>query len=220
MFLTDWSFQSEACMKVSRKEREKRFRRQEILVAAKAVFAKKGYDGAVLEEIAERAEFSKATLYTYFKDKQDLFYAVLEDGLDRLFDRTKDIVRQDLPSLSRLRLMIRSAIEYLEEDRDFFRVLTPERAGLTDSRHPELRKRVLPKLVAFIELAAVVVRQGIDEGKIKNVDPREVANLLFGMIHSAVVWWLLEGAREPLAEKSEIILDVLLDGIQLRRGRR
>jgi len=207
-------------MKVSRKDREKRFRRHEILAAAKTVFAEKGYDGAILEEIAERAEFSKATLYTYFKDKQDLFYAVLEDGLDRLFDSVKDIVGQDLPSLSKLRLIVKRAIEYMEEDRDFFRVLTPERAGLTDTRHPELRKRVLPKLVAFIELAALVLKQGIDEGKIKEVDPREVANLLFGMIHSTVIWWLLEGAKGPLAEKSEAILDVLLDGIQLRRGRR
>ena len=207
-------------MKESRREREREGRRQEILAAAKAVFGKKGFDGAVLDEIAAQAEFSKATLYLYFKDKHDLFYAVLEDGLDKLLLKVREIRDRDLPPVAKLEEMIRGVMAYTEEDRDFFRVLTPERAGLTDSRHPELKERVHPKLDAFIGLAASVIEHGIKEGKIKEVDPRAVADLLFGMMHSAVVWWLLEGAEGPLAAKSGIIIDILLNGILSRKGKR
>lgn len=207
-------------MKVSRREREREGRKQEILAAAKAVFGKKGFDGAVLDEIATQAEFSKATLYLYFKDKHDLFYAVLEDGLDKLLVAVREIRDQDLPPVSKLEQMVRGVLAYMEEDRDLFRVLTPERAGLTDSRHPELKERVLPKLDAFVDLAAAVIEQGIREGKIKKVDSRAVADLLFGMMHSAVIWWLLEGAEGPLARKSEVIMDILLNGILSRKGKR
>lgn len=204
----------------SRKERERESRRQEILAAAKAVFAKKGFDGAVVDEIATQAEFSKATLYLYFRDKHDLFYAVLEDALDKLLTRMREIGDQDLPPVTKLEEMVRGVVAYTEEDRDFFRVLTPERAGMTDTRHPELKERVLPKLDAFMGLAASVIEEGITEGKIREVDPRAVADILFGMIHSTVVWWLLEGAEDPLAPRSEIIMDVLLNGILSRKGKR
>jgi len=207
-------------MKGSRKERERESRRQEILAAAKAAFARRGFDGAVLDEIASEAEFSKATLYLYFKDKHDLFYAVLEDGLDKLLVKVKTIRDRELPPITKLEQMVQGVIAYMEEDRDFFRVLTPERAGMTDSRHPELDKRVLPKLVAFVDIAASVIEQGIADGKLKKVDSRAVADLLFGMMHSAVVWWLLAGAKEPLAEKSRLIMDILLNGIQVGKVRR
>jgi AcrR family transcriptional regulator len=207
-------------MKVSRREREREGRRQEILAAAKAAFAERGFDGAVLEEIAARAEFSKATLYLYFKDKHDLFYAVLEDGLDKLLIRVKEIGSRKLSPMARLEQMVRGVMAFTEEDRDFFRVLTPERAGMTESRHPDLKERVLPKLDAFVDLAASVIEEGIRGGKVKKLDPRAAANILFGMIHSTVVWWLLDGAKEPLAPKSDLIIDILLGGIQVRKGRR
>jgi len=218
--MTNWFFVQETSVKNSRKEREREARKREILVAAKAIFAKDGYHGATLDEIALRAEFSKASLYTYFRDKQDLFYAVLEDGLDRLLEKVKEIAYQDLQPLSKLELMIRGVIEYLEEDRDFFRVFNPERVRMTDMRNPHLNRRILPRIKAFIEVAALVVKEGTDQGKIKKVDPLEVANLLFGMTHSVVAQWLLEGAKDPLEERSKVILDILLNGIRLRKGRR
>jgi AcrR family transcriptional regulator len=54
-----------------RKEREKMMRRRAILDAAKKVFVAKGFAGATMENIAEEAEFSPATIYLYFKNKDD-----------------------------------------------------------------------------------------------------------------------------------------------------
>ena len=55
-----------------RKEREKEHRREEILAAAQAVFFEKGLQNSTMDEIAERAELSKGTLYLYYKSKEDL----------------------------------------------------------------------------------------------------------------------------------------------------
>ena len=61
-----------------RKEREKRARQEEILTAARALFALKGYHDTTLEEIAHHAEFGKGTIYNYFSSKEELFYGIID----------------------------------------------------------------------------------------------------------------------------------------------
>ncbi len=64
---------------LSRKERERLFKRQEIIQAARQVFTLRGFNAATLDEIAERAEFGKGTLYNYFQSKDEIFETVLAD---------------------------------------------------------------------------------------------------------------------------------------------
>lgn len=60
----------------ARRIREKARHKEEIITAAEKVFFKKGYDGTTFDEIGKVAEFSRRTLYTYFKSKDDLYLAV------------------------------------------------------------------------------------------------------------------------------------------------
>lgn len=71
---------------LSRKERERQFKRREIVTAARIVFARRGFANATLDEIAEMAEFGKGTLYNYFSSKEELFETVLADGLDEIME--------------------------------------------------------------------------------------------------------------------------------------
>lgn len=67
---------------LSRKARERLYKRQEIVNAAREVFASRGFTSATLDEIAERAEFGKGTLYSYFESKDELFDTVIADIFD------------------------------------------------------------------------------------------------------------------------------------------
>ena len=60
------------------------FRRSELLTAARAVFAKKGFHDASIEEIAEMAEVAKGTVYLYYKSKNELYMEALRFGLESL----------------------------------------------------------------------------------------------------------------------------------------
>jgi len=73
-------------IQLSRKERERRFKRQEIVCAAREVFAQRGFTAATLDEIAEKAEFGKGTLYSYFQSKDELFESVLADIIDEFIE--------------------------------------------------------------------------------------------------------------------------------------
>lgn len=62
--------------KLTRKERERLFRRKEIMLASIPLFAEKGFMNTTLDEIAEAAEFGKGTLYHYFDNKEELYISL------------------------------------------------------------------------------------------------------------------------------------------------
>jgi AcrR family transcriptional regulator len=69
---------------LSRRERERQIHEDEIVQAAEKVFCLKGFDDASMDEIAQEAQFTKRTLYQYFANKEDLFFAVVHKGLIKL----------------------------------------------------------------------------------------------------------------------------------------
>ena len=70
---------------LSRREREKKLRESEIVKAAEVIFFEKGFENASMDEIAKSSEFTKRTLYKYFINKEDLFFAVVHEGFETLY---------------------------------------------------------------------------------------------------------------------------------------
>jgi AcrR family transcriptional regulator len=68
----------------ARREEEKERRRLEIIEAAEALYAEHGWDAVTMDQVARRARLSRALLYVYFKDKEDLLFAITERALDEL----------------------------------------------------------------------------------------------------------------------------------------
>jgi len=92
------------------------FRRSELLTAARAVFGRKGFHDASIEEIAEMAEVAKGTVYLYYKSKKDLYLEALRFGLDLLVKQLK--ARADHPGscLEILRALAETKIVFFEEN--------------------------------------------------------------------------------------------------------
>lgn len=67
-----------------RRERERQVREEEIIAAAEKIFCENGYDQASMAEIAETAEFTRRTLYQYFPNKEELYFAAALKGFKRL----------------------------------------------------------------------------------------------------------------------------------------
>ncbi len=77
-----------------RKEREKGRRKKEIIDAAEKIFFKLGFESASVEKVAEEAELSKATLYLYFKSKDELYFAICmraQEKMYKLIDKALDL---------------------------------------------------------------------------------------------------------------------------------
>ena len=67
---------------LTRREREKLARQQDIVNAALELFAAKGFRDTTLDEIAQKAEFGKGTLYNYFASKEDIFHAIIDQAIN------------------------------------------------------------------------------------------------------------------------------------------
>ena len=142
-----------------RKQREKDARIKHIQNSAVAVFYKKGYGETTMEEIAQTAELSKATIYLYFKSKDDLYYGIVEPALSKLSRKLVRIAAsRDEPADVTIRKIIAATYDLYETDPDAYRMLSrynaaefvrllpksklPARKGLPQGR-PRLRRMLL-----------------------------------------------------------------------------
>ena len=74
---------------------EREIRKQRILKGALEVFKLYGLEGATMDQIAQQSGFGKATLYYYFKSKEDVFSAILEDGWENIWESLEPIIADD-----------------------------------------------------------------------------------------------------------------------------
>src|SRR5580704_16492842 len=73
---------------LTKKEVVSEFRRAGILKAARKVFARHGFDGATMDDVAEASSIAKGTLYLYFKSKRQIYLGVLKEDLQLLREET------------------------------------------------------------------------------------------------------------------------------------
>src|SRR5439155_15462922 len=86
-----------------RQERDREAVRRAILDAARDLFVTEGYQNVSIRKIAERIEYSPAALYSYFPSKDDIFFALAEEGFRLLYDESVVTGLNDLPPLGRIR---------------------------------------------------------------------------------------------------------------------
>jgi AcrR family transcriptional regulator len=167
--------------------RRKTDRPGEIVAAAQAVFAERGFAAARLDEIAARAGVSKGALYLYFETKEDLFRAVVHDAVS--------------PRINAMAAMISS---YDGPFAELARMALPRAAQvITESGAGAVVKMVVGESRNFPELAKVwhdeVIAKGLGaisgqiekaqaRGEVRPGDPRTHAFSLMGPIFLGVVW--------------------------------
>jgi len=206
--------------KLDRKEREHLVHRKEILSAAEKVFAAKGFFRTTMNEIAEAAEFGTGTLYKYFSSKEDLYFTLIDEKTGEINRLAKVELSQKTSVKGRIERVLRLQFAFIEENRDFFRIYISERNRFEWTVKDDLGKGIHDKMVAYIEILAKVVKEGIREGELKSMDPMDLAHALVGIVNSFVFEWLISPQPYPLVSKVETVLDIFLRGVQRIERRR
>jgi AcrR family transcriptional regulator len=102
-----------------RKHREKEEMRSLILDAARKVFLEKGYYQASIRNIAEEMEYSPGTIYLYFKDKDEVFHALHEEGFRTMLEKMQPLEHVPDP-FERLKAMGRVYLEFARNNKDVY----------------------------------------------------------------------------------------------------
>ena len=165
------------------KEREREQRQNDIIKAARRLFADKGFEVS-LDEIARDVGLGKSTLYLYFKNKESLYFAVVLRGIRIWAEMVKEEVKKGNTGLKKLTLYENANREFSNKYPDYFRLLySPTSIKKTfdmdkmNSSEEFQEVRELFKEIMFIGIDSI--QKGIDEGEIRpDVDPTEAAILL------------------------------------------
>lgn len=205
----------------TRAEKQARTRAELIGTAAK-VFARRGYDGASVEEIAEEAGYSHGAVYSNFAGKADLFLAVFEEYMAervRELAETQTALPDDAPLEARARALADQWMERLGRDRESVLLhmefiahgdRDPELAGRFGTRSAAMREAVARYIESFTEeegrelpisaddLAMVLRALGIGLAIESLVSPDAVRRDLYGDFVELLVTMLREGgSAEP-----------------------
>ncbi len=203
--------------KVSRKEREYLTHRKEILKAAEKVFAVKGFFQAKMDEIAKEAEFGTGTLYRFFKSKEDLYFTLIDEKVQEINRLVQEELSKKAPPLERIKRVLTLELDFVEKNRDFFKIYISERSRFEWTVKDDLGKGIHQKMVAYIDLLSKVLKEGIRKGEFKPLDPMDMAHALVGMVNSFIFEWMISPVPYPLISKVDTLLEIFLKGTQKRR---
>ncbi len=106
--------------KLERQEKKKRLKQEQLINTAETMFIKHGYDNTTLEMIADEVGYTKRTLYFYFKDKDDIFSAVVLNSLTTLQDLLTESVEDRERGIDKLLAMGEAYYRYFNEYPKYF----------------------------------------------------------------------------------------------------
>jgi AcrR family transcriptional regulator len=173
------------------------------------VFADRGYDGASMDDVARAAGITKASIYHHVSGKEELLERGLSRALDALFAILKEPAALDGRAVDRLRHIVERVAEttlrLLPELTVLFRV-----HGASKSERNALERRR-----AFDRHVTEIIEQAQREGDVRrDLDPRLVARLIFGMSNSVVEWYRSGSlTREAIAHA---VVAITFDGVTTR----
>ena len=173
-----------------RREREREQRREAIIDAAEKLFFTQGYDRTTMDAIAEVAELNKATLYLYFKNKHDLYHAIVHRGLLLLTHVLTEAAAPEGPGISKVDGVLAALAGFQEGHPDYYAALHHRDANRAGPNAPERTRYDRLTDIAGERLFRIVedtVRLGVDDGSVRSdIDPSMVALLVLSHAHGAL----------------------------------
>ncbi len=208
-------------MSKSKEEVVQEFRVQSLQEAARRVIARTGLAAATMAEIAREAGVAKGTIYLYFRDRDELVEKTFETAITQLYERVDVALRMDVPFAEKLRAIIAAKLEFFSTHREFFRLYQSLRMPVGSAQQQRRQKRTCqPQYHARIQQMADVLRQAMDAGEIRRVDPYRLALFLVEGSTAVVIQRITEDVPPPEAEDVDLIVSTILDGIALHPQKR
>ena len=183
-------------MPISQRQLEERkMRRDRILDGALEVFKEKGLEGATMDEIANSSGFGKATLYYYFKSKEDVLSEILNEGWMRIWESLEPVIAdQKSPRKTFVNLLMKIA-EYSQRRPGLFEFLfnAPKAIKLEYQPWKEYQHRLYTVIQGLLE-------DGIKAGEFPSIEPQLMFKALGGLFMGLVFM----GDKKKFVSEKEI----------------
>jgi TetR/AcrR family transcriptional regulator of autoinduction and epiphytic fitness len=188
------------------------YRRGEIIDAARTVFARRGFEGGTIDEVAREAGIAKGTVYLYFRSKPEIFKAVFEHDMKALKQSTMDRVDAAGTLREKIQAFTLARLQNAEARSDFFRIMDAEQGNLAISRSQYrnwLREPVLH--------LAEAIEDAIKRGEIRPVPAEKAAWSIADMTRGTIQRRLLGQIDCTLEEEAEFLSSFVLAALSCSR---
>jgi AcrR family transcriptional regulator len=203
-----------------RKAREKEARRQAILDAARDCFFTDGFEATTISQIADKVELSTGTLYLYFKNKEEIYVSILEEGLDILYDLMKGAEPSEGGPADFIEAYARAYHRFYTDYGQYFDIIfflrRPDREIEVQVDLSEKLNRQTGQCLGLVESA---IEKGIRNSQFRLVDPYEAARVMWGTMNGLMVLHekrTEEMVTEKLPRLVEVAISIMLDGIRVK----
>ena len=178
--------------------------------AAVNLIFEKGYRGASLSRIAEEVGIKKASLYYYFRSKEDLLYWIFMYIGERIRKDFLNIRAREKDPVKRIENFVKCYLRYIAEDSKSFQIFLVEKRELSESRKREVEK--ICDLLYHLMKEAIVEAQ--IRGALASHFPSDLVTFfIFGAMNGVVVWFSPEG-KYSIDEIAEVYIDFIFKALR------
>ncbi|MGB8953478.1 MAG: TetR/AcrR family transcriptional regulator [Candidatus Aminicenantales bacterium] len=217
-----------------RTERERQRReayKKIILKAAESVILYKGLSATTMDDIADEAQFSKATLYRYFKSKGDIIFEIIANYLEEMSLRLKEIWEQEKSARERLRESLINVLHFQAEKQNISRALIMDKSFFKwmhicgadqDKIVPDMDNKYFQKIKAkrqkIVNGVCKLLAEGVASGEFRKMDIPAVAFFLESAFEGYFHTQFWQERKRNLEEDIRVIFPLILQGIEKKGG--
>ncbi|HEV3511811.1 MAG TPA: TetR/AcrR family transcriptional regulator [Candidatus Sulfotelmatobacter sp.] len=191
--------------------------RAAILQSATREFAEHGIAGARTDSIAREARVNKALLYYYFKDKETLYGAVLDDAFAGLKNAVFQVLDSNLPPRDKIMAYAGAYFDFIASNQLYPRLMQREMMRAREGKSQHIDKIIKAYIQPIFARVSEVIREGIEQGEFRPVNPAHFVPSIVAMIvfyfSSAPMMQKIVGFNpltpERVAERRNAVLDFI-----------
>jgi TetR/AcrR family fatty acid metabolism transcriptional regulator len=190
--------------------------RERIVRSAVAVFARKGYHRATVDDIVRESGTSKGAVYHHFGNKEALFVALVDDFAARLAGAVAAAIEQSHGAVGKIEAGLRAGLETFAAHRDLAHIILLESTSVSpayQAKRAEIHGRFAALIQGYLD-------QAVAERTIPPLDTRIATLAWLGAINELVIVSLSTGAPDLVAEVVPALAPMLLRVIGVEDGRR
>lgn len=187
-------------------------RQAQLLEIAGRLFAKNGFKGTSLRDIAEEANITKAALYYHFPNKEALYERIVLHGLEVLLEEVMAATANERSAVDKVRAFMLTTADYYTRNRDTW--ITGSNAFRTTEESASRAKGVMFR-DQYEKHLRNCIRDGIKAGEFRDVDPAIAGRLLLSSINSMSRWHRPDGPMSAQAVVEQF-LDILMIGLRAK----
>jgi AcrR family transcriptional regulator len=190
-------------------------RKEEILNAAREIFAQKPLKDVKIQDIARKSRLSVGGVYWYFKSKDEIVHALLLQNAETQIAALKALSEMDMPALARLQIFFEAALASTQELGELY--LTGAKYQSMTSPIPQTRAAVQKIAEGYHSGVQAIIEQGIASGEFVQVNPQDATTALIGAYEGLMLLWVMSPKTMRLKESMQTAAQLLLSGLSVVR---